>query len=588
VHRYLLIAIALVACAPRGGPPTAVAPPSPATLPPIPVGEPPDLDRLLATLSLRDKAAQLVIPWLAGSYAAYDDWSLAETVRLVDSLHVGGLIVSVGSPLDIAAKLNALQARSQLPLLVAADLEGGTAIRLLGGTPFPTNMGVGASGRDSDAYAMGRVTAEEGRAVGIHLAFAPVADVNNNPANPIINTRSFGEDPHSVARLVGATVRGLEEHGMAATVKHFPGHGDTGSDSHLALPVISADWRRLDTLELIPFRAAISAGASAVMSAHIAVPLLEGGLSRPGTVVPAILTGLLRDSLHFQGLVVTDALEMGGLVNAYGASEAPVLALIAGADLLLQPVDPAATINAVAGAVQQGRLSEERLDRSVRKVLALKQRLGLFEQRTVPLESVPRAVGSAEHLATALDVAGRSIVLLADDGAIDSLRARPRRLTLVTYGDEGNPVVGPTLLQELRRASDTVAVFRLWPQSGPASLDSARAALRSATTGVFAVAVRAVPWRGRIGMPDALAALIDESAAARPTSLISLGSPYLITQTTKVRSYLLGWAANPVSETAVARALCGARIGGRLPIRIPPSFALGAGLDRPASARLPH
>jgi len=526
------------------------------------------------------------MPWLAGNYTAYDYWTLAESARLVDSLHVGGLIVSVGSPLDIAAKLNSLQARSALPLLVAADLEGGTAIRLAGGTPFPTNMGVGASGRDSDAYAMGRVTAEEGRAVGIQLAFAPVADVNNNPANPIINTRSFGEDPHAVARLVAADVRGLEEHGMAATVKHFPGHGDTRNDSHLALPVITADWRRLDTLELVPFRSAISAGATAVMSAHIAVPALEGGQSLPGTVVPAILTGLLRDSLHFQGLVVTDALEMGGLVNAYGAAEGPVLALIAGADLLLQPVDARATIDAVERAVRQGRISEARLDRSVRKVLALKQRLGLFEQRTVPLADVPRIVGSAEHLATALDVAQRSIVLLADDGTMDTLRARPRRLALVTYGDEGNPIVGPTLVQELRRAGDTVAVFRLWPQSGPASFDSARAMLRSNPVAVFAVAVRAVPWRGRIGMPDALARLLDESAAARPTTLMSLGSPYLISQTTGVKSYLLGWAANPISETAVARALTGARITGRLPIRVPPTFPLGAGLDRPTSARL--
>ena len=563
-----------------------MAPPGPAVPVPGPSGEPPDIDRVLAGLSLRDKAAQLIMPWLAGSYTAYDDWTLAESVRLVDSLHVGGLIVSVGSPLDIAAKLNSLQARSALPLLVAADLEGGTAIRLAGGTPFPTNMGVGASGRDSDAYAMGRVTAEEGRAVGIQLAFAPVADVNNNPANPIINTRSFGEDPHAVGRLVGADVRGLEEHGMAATVKHFPGHGDTGNDSHLALPVITADWRRLDTLELVPFRAAISAGATAVMSAHIAVPALEGGQSRPGTVVPSILTGLLRDSLHFQGLVVTDALEMGGLVNTYGASEAPVLALIAGADLLLQPVDARATIDAVERAVRQGRVSEARLDRSVRKVLALKQRLGLFEQRTVQLENVPRIVGSAEHLATALDVAQRSIVLLADDGAVDTLRTRPRRLALVAYGDEGNPIVGPTLLQELRRAGDTVSIFRLWPQSGPASFDSARAVLRANPLALFAVAVRAVPWRGRIGMPDALAGLLDESAAARPTTLVSLGSPYLISQTTKVKSYLLGWAANPISETAVARALTGARIGGRLPIRVPPGFPLGAGLDRPAGPRL--
>ncbi|HLQ21685.1 MAG TPA: glycoside hydrolase family 3 N-terminal domain-containing protein, partial [Gemmatimonadales bacterium] len=268
MHRTLLIAIALSAgCAPRLAPPPP-APPGAAALAPL------DVDHRLAALSLRDKVAQLVMPWMAGTYAAYDDWGFAETVHMVDSLHVGGVIVSVGSPLDIAARLNWLQDRSALPLLIASDLEGGTAIRLNGGTPFPSNMGVGASGRDSDAYAMGRVTAEEGRAVGIHLAFAPVADVNSNPANPIINTRSFGEDPRAVARFVAAEVRGLEEHGMLATAKHFPGHGDTRTDSHLGLAVVPADWTRLDTLELIPFRAAIQAGVTGVMSAHVALPAL--------------------------------------------------------------------------------------------------------------------------------------------------------------------------------------------------------------------------------------------------------------------------------------------------------------------------
>lgn len=577
----------LAACAPGAGTPppapvTARAPSAPPT-----AEAAVDLDRRVAALSVRDKVAQLVMPWMAGTYAAYDDWSFATAVRLVDSLHVGGVIVSVGSPLDIAARLNALQGRSQLPLLVASDLEGGTAIRLVGGTPFPFNMGVGATVRDSDAYAMGRITAEEGRAVGIHLAFAPVADVNNNPANPIINTRSFGEDARAVARLVAAEVRGLEEHGMAATAKHFPGHGDTGTDSHIGLPSVPADWGRLDTLELLPFRAAIGAGVTAVMSAHVALPALDSGQSRPGTLVPAILTGLLRDSLGFQGLVVTDALNMGALVSAYGRAEPPVLAFLAGADLLLQPADPAATIDALERAVRDGRVSEARLDRSVRKVLALKQRLGLFSRRMVSLDSVPRVVGSAEHLRTALDVAGRAVVLLADDGALDSLRARPRGVTLVAYGDEGNPVVGPTLTQELRAAGYSVSLIRLYPSSGPASLDSARAALRTNPYAVFAVAIRAVPWRGGIGMPDGLAALIDQSVPGK-TVVVSLGSPYIIAQTPHVRSYLIGWAANVLTETAVARALTGAGIGGRLPIRMPPGYLLGAGLDRAAVARASH
>lgn len=577
--KALPLLLAAACAAPRpAAPPVGPAPA------PLPVED--AIDRILAPLSLRERVAQLVMVWLPGTYAAADDPALADPIRWIDSLQVGGLIVSVGSPLDLAAKLNRLQERSRLPLLVAADLEAGTAIRLLGGTPFPTNMGVAAGGQEADAYAMGRVTAEEGRAVGLHLALAPVADVNNNPANPIINVRSFGEDPRAVARFVAAEVRGLEEHGMPATAKHFPGHGDTETDSHLALPVVHADWRRLDTLELVPFRAAIGAGVSAIMSEHIALPALDSGRTRPATLVPGILTGLLRDSLGFPGLVITDALDMGGLASGYGGPEAAVLALLAGADLLLQPSDPRAAVEAVVRAVETGRLSESRVDRSVRRVLALKQRLGLFERRTVPLDQVPRVVGNAEHQAVARAVAQRSIVLLKDSaGAVDSLRVGPRRVALVVYGEEANLTLGATLAAGLRDAGDTVTVFRLWPASGPASHDSARAMIRAGGTAVFAVAVRPRPWFGRIGMPDALARLVDETAQTRPTVLVSLGSPYLIAQAPHVGSYLIAWAGNPVSEGAAAGALSGAPISGRLPARVPPDFPLGAGLDRPASPR---
>ncbi len=542
-----------------------------------------DLDRLLDSLPLRAKAAQLVMPWLAGTYAAPDAAGLAETERWVDSLGIGGLIVSVGSPLDIAAKLNHLQSRSRLPLLIASDLEAGTAIRLVGGVAFPTNMGVAAGGRESDAYAMGRVTAAEARAVGIHLAFAPVADVNNNPGNPIINVRSFGENPDAVARFVGAAVRGMEEHGLVATPKHFPGHGDTEIDSHLALPAVAADWRRLDSLELVPFRAAVGAGASAIMSAHLAFPALANGQSRPGTVMPEVLTGLLRDSLGFEGLVVTDALDMGALVSAFGAGEAAVLALIAGADLLLQPAGTANAVGAIERAVESGRISRERLDRSVRRVLALKQRLGLFDRRTVSLDSVSPRVGSAAHWQIARDVAARSVVLLKDSaGALGRLRGAPRKVALVTYAEEQNLTAGIALAAELRAAGHTVTGFRLWPASGAASFDSVRALIRGEVMPVFAIAVRPTPWRGTVGMPQALANLIRETARARPTLLVSLGSPYLIAQAPEAATYLIAWASNPASEWAAARALSGAAIGGRLPIRVPPVYPLGAGLDRAA------
>jgi beta-N-acetylhexosaminidase len=540
------------------------------------------VERLLDSLPLRAKVAQLVMPWLAGSYAAFDDSAFVVAQRWVDSLQLGGIIVSVGSPLDVAMKLNRLQQRSPLPLLVAADLEAGASYRLNGATPFPTNMGVAATGSDQDAYEMGRITALEGRAVGIHLAFAPDADVNNNPSNPVINTRSFGEDPNLVGRLVAATIRGLQDNGMLATAKHFPGHGDTEVDSHLALPIIPARWDRLDTLELVPFRAAIEAGVALVMSGHLAMPGIASDPKRPATLDPAILTGILRDSLKFDGLVVTDALDMAGVVNAYGAGEAAVRAFLAGSDLLLMPADPAQALNAMTEAIETGRITYQRLDRSVRRLLWIKRRLGLFRRRTVPLDSIPQVVGGAGFLRTARDIAQRAVVLVSDSlGAVDSLRARPRTIALVTYGEENAGTVGNTLLKQLRSAGHTVTLFRLWPASGPASFDSVRVLTRRSRYTLFALSVKVTTAKGSIGLAEPVAKLVDEVSRRRRTVVLSLGSPYIGLQIPHLRSYLIAWSANGLAEWASARALSGqAAITGRLPVRLPPRYPLGHGLDR--------
>jgi len=539
----------------------------------------------MAHMSPRDKIAQLVMPWIPGTYTADNDPSFAKIIAWVDSLHVGGLITSIGSPLDIAAKLNTLQRHARVPLLIASDLEAGTALRLVGGTAFPSNMGVGATGRDGDAYAMGRITALEGRAVGIHLALAPVADINSNPLNPIINTRSFGADPRAVARLVSAEIRGLQDNGMLATVKHFPGHGDVEIDSHLALPLLNMPWARLDTLEFVPFRSAIAANVTAVMSAHIALPNLVPGPPTPATLVPAILTGVLRDSLQFKGVIVTDALNMGGIVSGYGPGEAGVLAFLAGADILLQPADPAVLIDAMRSALKEGRFTQARLDQSVRRVLKLKEKAGLFRRRTVPLDRVMDLVGTEAFRDTARAIAARSIVLVSDrGGALDSVRRRRGNRSVVIYGDELNPAAGNTLVSELRLRGDSITTFRLSPSSGPASYDSARAAIARAPVAIFAVAVRAFAGRGTIGMPEMLASLADSTARRLPTILVSLGSPYVGAQVPNLGTYLLGWASNPNTEWAVANALGGAAISGRTPVPIPPGISLGAGLSVPALA----
>ena len=577
-HRLLIVA-AVLGCA-GGHAVGRTAKPVPRPSSPVPTVS---VDSLLASLTVRQQVGQLVIPWLSGSYTALDDSLFQVAARWVDSLEIGGLIVSVGSPLDIATKLNALQQRSRLPLLVSADLEWGAGMRVVGATAFPHIMAVGATGDPRDAHTIGAAAAVEGRAVGIHVNFAPDADVNNNPANPIINTRSFGEDPRTVSRLVAAYVRGLHEHGMLATLKHFPGHGDTQTDSHIGLPVITAGYGRLDSLELVPFRAGIAAGADVVMSAHIAFPALTGS-NDPATLSAAVLTGLLRDSLRFPGLVVTDALMMGAIVTKYGAGEATVRAFLAGSDLLLIPADPDSAVLAMTAAVAAGRVTPQRLAQSVRRVLEIKRRLGLFERRTVPLDSIPHVVGSKRFQDAANDIAVRSLTLVRDvGGRLHAVRGHPGRLALIAYADEANASVGLFLTDLLRQGGDTVEYFRLWPMSGTLSYDSARATIARAPATVFITNVRPISGKGNIALPDSLAQLITLTDAARPTVLVSLGSPYLLNQTPAVRSYLIAWSGVRASERAVALALLGrVPLGGHLPTRVPPDYALGWGLTVPA------
>jgi len=562
-HRLLILTL-LAACGGR--------------TPPISRPQPAAVDALLAKLTPRQKIAQLVVPWLGGNYMALDDSAYQIAVRWVDSIEVGGIIISVGSPYDIAAKLNALQKRSRLPLLISADLEWGAAMRVVGATAFPHIMAAGATGDERDAYTIGRVAALEGRAVGIHVNFAPDADVNNNPLNPIINIRSFGENPQAVARLVRGYVRGLQDNGMLATLKHFPGHGDTDVDSHIGLPTIRSAYSRLDSIELVPFRAGIDAGAKVVMSAHIAFPAFTG--DAPATLSATMLTGVLRDSLKFHGLVVTDALQMGAIVTKYGAGEAAVRAFEAGSDLLLMPADPDSAIASMLVALQTGRLTAARLDSSVRRVLDIKRSLGLFERRTVPLDSIAHVVGSRPFQDAADDIAQRALTLVRDTaGTVARLRATRSRMAVIAYGDEFNSSVGQRLLELLRAGGDTVGFFRLWPMSGQSSYDSARVVIGRAPTVIFAANVRPISGRGFIALPDSLARLITMTDSVKPTVLVSLGSPYLLNQTPTVKSYVIAWSGVRPSEKAAARALLGwSPIHGTLPIRVPPAYPIGFGI----------
>ncbi len=546
----------------------------------------PVVEATLEQLTLSDKAAQLIMLWVDGSPPTSENDAYQELVRLVESRHIGGLVMSTATPQSAARKLAALQDHSRVPLLVAADFEAGTGFRLRGGTGFPTNMGMGASGSEELAYTMGRIIAEEARALGIHITFSPVVDVNDNPENPIINTRSFGSDPELVARLGAAQIRGSQDHGLLATAKHFPGHGNTKTDSHLALPVIDKDWTELSSVELKPFRAAIEAGVEVVMSAHIALPGLHrmgGGDLRPATMLPEVLTGILRDSLGFQGLVVTDALDMGGVVAGYGPAEAAVQAFLAGSDILLMPTDPMQAIDAIVHAVQEGRISMTRLDRSVRRILTLKDRMGLFANPLVPLAAVDSVFGrESSKEATAL-AGARALVLVKDsDAVLDSLQARKRHLAIVTYGEANAESIGRTLAAELERRGFSPRQFALARGSVQASYDSAQRLLDSETIRLIVVSIRALESRGRLGTPEPLVSLISEASSGGQTLLVSLGSPYLLSHVPDVPGYIVGWESIPTVERALAAALSGAPITGHLPVEIPPSWPVGWGIQRGA------
>src|SRR5437867_1313085 len=400
-------------------------------------------DSVLATLSARDRAAQLVWPQVFGDFAPESTPAWERVRQLIAEHHVGGFVMSIGSPVETATKINAMQRLSGVPLIFGADYEAGAGYRTRGGhflpngiylggaTIFPPQMALGATRDTTLAYEQGRVTALEGRAVGVHMAFAPVLDVNSNPNNPVIGPRSFGEDPNLVASMGAAIIRGLQENGMLATGKHFPGHGDTEQNSHLAITIVNASRPRLDSVELVPFRRAIAAGAAAIMTFHGVMPALDTTV--PATLSPSVMRGLLRRELGFRGVLITDALDMNGVLSRvrpgqqtnilsgnYGAIDSPGLgeivkqAIHAGNDVLLMPLDVPTAIDAVVEGVRQGRFTEARVVSSVRRVLLYKYAAGLASRRRVDIDSVRQIVGTADHLELADRIAERSITLAKD------------------------------------------------------------------------------------------------------------------------------------------------------------------------------
>jgi beta-N-acetylhexosaminidase len=527
------------------------------------------IDSLLAGMPLRDKAAQMVMPWIEGGLepgtAAY-----RRAERLVREQRVGGFIVGKGSRSATAASLTRLQQRSRIHLLVGADLEWGAGMRLLGGSLLPVAMAVGATGDTALAFAHGRATAVEARASGIDMVFAPVLDVNTDPRNPIINTRSFGADPNAVARLGAAVARGLRAGGVLAVGKHFPGHGATDSDSHVALPVVSATRARLDSVELVPFRAAASAGIDGLMTAHIALPAITGDRV-PATLSRTITTGILRDALDYDGLIVTDALNMAAVTRRAETAAVALQAVRAGADILLQPPDAELAIDAIVEGVRRGELSRQRVDASVRRILRAKARA----RRPAPAPDIHPA-------ALADTIAARSITLLRD--SVAHLPLRPGRPVLsLAYSSVAVPG-GPNEALDFALRSAGVELTRRTLSTRRATLiaDSLIGAWKNAAPPLVIIGSYAHPVAGArtTGLPPRVRAALERIAGAAPTILIVFGDPYVAADVPAAGTVLLAWSGIPASQRAAAGALLGrAPISGRSPVPIGP-YPLGAGLDR--------
>jgi beta-glucosidase-like glycosyl hydrolase/CubicO group peptidase (beta-lactamase class C family) len=553
------------------------------------------VESTLRKMTVDEKIGQLLFTTYHGSFMATDAAAYQQMMHDVTDLHVGGFInITQGSPLGIvksqayptAVLNNQLQVKSKLPLLIGADFERGTAMRLDEGTSFPTAMALAAGGDSKDAYTMGKITALEARAVGIQWVYAPDADVNNNPGNPIINTRSFGEEPQRVADFVSAFVRGVEENGGLATAKHFPGHGDTAADSHIDLPVIRADKERLEHLELIPFRAAIAAGVSSVMTGHLSIPALEPDPNTPATLSSNILTGLLRKELGFEGLIVTDAMDMGGITVRYVPGEAAVRAVAAGADCVLMPPVPDAAFEALQAAVKSERISKERLDASVRRILQAKARLGLHSKRLVDVNAINQKFGSVAWEKEAQEISDRGVTLLRDaphrlplDGTKPS-----RALLLALYADP-EPYPGEDLERELRSRFDSVTTLR----ADTRFVDANTLKLPppdSYDVAILALFVRVSDRKGNVDVPAEQAALAEQIyKTGKPVITVGFGSPYLIEKFPQAETWLAAFGISDVAQISVARALFGQiPVRGHLPVTVPGvNLKAGFGMELPAN-----
>lgn len=551
----------------------------------------------LEEMSLEEKVAQMISVRAYGYFMNDESEHFQRLMKQVRDYKVGGVCIFQGDIHTTAVLLNRLQAMVKVPLLISSDFEWGAAMRLRRTTRFPEAMALGSTRDTMLSFRMGKAVADEARAIGIHQVFAPVADVNNNPDNPVINTRSFGEKPRLVADMASAFVRGLQSGKVIATAKHFPGHGDTRVDSHFDLPVIDMPRTRLDSVELFPFRRVIQNGVFSIMTAHLDVPSIEPRRGLPSSLSKNIQTKLLQGELGFDGLIVTDALEMRAVVNTFRTDSAAVLAVEAGADMILLPTDVEVAIQAILNAIRNGRISEERINHSVRKILSLKQWIGLDENNRVDVEAISNVVASFDNLRLAKEIARASVTLLKNDNTLPLDRYNAKKILNIIVSDaEGyrNDVHRPatTLLNErfgeffdsqFRQRLGNITTVRIDPSTNTMAIDSI--IKQAGESDIIVLPIYSKARSGKLGLSDNLINAINRLLSLdKKMILIAFGSPYVLGAFQNASAYLFTYSdAEPSVEAAVEVLFGEIPTRGRLPVTIPGLFEYGSGLVMPQS-----
>ncbi|PYT06581.1 MAG: glycoside hydrolase family 3 [Acidobacteria bacterium] len=544
------------------------------------------VEKTLASMTIDEKIGQLIIPATVGMFLSQDSEAFQLARRDITEFHVGGYhmlgeVNNLHEPAGVALFINHLQELASVPLWITADFEGGVGLRYIGATRLPRAMAMGATANPEFAYQAGRITAEEARALGVQVNFYPVVDVNNNARNPIINIRSFGGDPQLVSRMARAYIRGSQEHGVMATAKHFPGHGDTSTDSHLELPVIDVNRARLNTIELPPFRSAVEENVGGVMSAHIALPQIEPH-NLPATLSPFMLTGVLRGELSFHGVILTDAMNMRGITAHYPEGEAAVRAVKAGADVVLYPANVEQAFLSLKHAIESGEIKESRIDESVRRILAAKAKLGLDRERLVDLNKIDKVLGSTEHQQAAQQIIESAITLVRDKRNVLPLKlAREQKVLFISMVDnsEGwrDGVPGQAFFASLaKRFPNAIKVF-VSDKTAPAELELIKKVASFSDAVIVNGFIRVSSSKGSIDMSEGEINLLKHlSAIDKPFTFVLYGSPYLLSFVPELPTLVLAYEYYPAAEEAALKAVLGEiEFKGKLPIELPGFYPIG-------------